>query len=68
MSVHAHHPTGDIEVWIEPTIEVAHNEGLNDFKVHEVLKVVRKREAEIRAAWVAVRGERGDAPPEPAGP
>ncbi len=56
--VYVHHPTGDAQIWIEPSIEVAPNSTLTPFRVGEVARVVRERESEIRAAWDRVHGRR----------
>jgi hypothetical protein len=56
--VYAHHPTGDAQIWIEPSIEVAPNSTLTPFRAGEVTRVVRERESEIRAAWDRVHGRR----------
>jgi hypothetical protein len=52
VSIHAHHPTGDAKIWMLPSIELAWNHGLTRYKVDEILKIARNREADIRAAWV----------------
>lgn len=42
---------GEAKFWIEPTIELAKNYGLNEHTVREALGLVMEHENEIRAAW-----------------
>jgi len=53
MHVHVHHADGEAKYWLEPEIELAKNYGLNPRRLSAVLKLVRRHQDEIRAAWQA---------------
>jgi hypothetical protein len=51
------HPSGSARVWLDPTIELADNEGLTEPRVALVLRAVKKHEGELRNAWHQVHGK-----------
>lgn len=51
MHVHVQSSEGEVEIWLEPRIEVARSYGLDAQDVNRVLRLVRQREQEIRDAW-----------------
>ena len=51
MHVHAHHAEGEAKFWLVPEIEPAVNYGLSQRRVTAKLKLIRRHEHEIRAAW-----------------
>jgi hypothetical protein len=51
MHVHLQHADGEAKFWLEPQIEVAANHGLNPRRLAAALRLVRRSESEIRAAW-----------------
>ena len=51
MHVHIQHAGGEAKVWIEPRVEVAQNYGLSPRQLAAALRLVRRNENEIRAAW-----------------
>ena len=53
MHVHVHSARGEAKFWLEPKIELAQNYGLPQTEVTAALRLIRKREDEIRKAWKA---------------
>jgi len=53
MHVHVHGTNGEAKFWVEPTIKLAKNYGLNDRQLRVALRLIREHEDEIRAAWEA---------------
>lgn len=51
--VHVQCADGEAKFWLEPTIELAQNYGLNKRQLHATLKIVQDHEDEIRQAWEA---------------
>ena len=51
MHVHAYHAEGEAKFWLEPEIELAVNYGLSQRRITAALKLIRRHEDEIRAAW-----------------
>lgn len=51
LHVHVQGQAGEAKFWLEPSIELAGNWGLNDSKVKSALRLINEHEAEIRAAW-----------------
>ena len=51
MHVHVYHANGEAKFWVEPTVEVAANYGLNAARLNEALKLVEEHVDEIRLAW-----------------
>jgi hypothetical protein len=49
--VHVQHATGEAKIWLDPRVELAHNLGLTPVRVATALRLARKHEYEIRAAW-----------------
>lgn len=50
--VHVLGADGEAKIWVEPELEVARNWGLSVKKLRRALELVRKRENEIREAWI----------------
>ena len=51
MHVHVHCADGEAKFWIEPSIEVAHNAGMNQRQVRAAQTLVEVHADEIRRAW-----------------
>jgi hypothetical protein len=51
--VHVQHATGEAKMWLDPTIELAHNYGLSPSRLAAALRLVQEHADEIRAAWKA---------------
>jgi hypothetical protein len=51
MHVHVYHANGEAKFWLEPTVELAANYGLNAPRVNEALKLIEEHLDEIRRAW-----------------
>ena len=51
--VHVQHPTGELKVWLEPEISLAHNYGLSPQRIAAVLRLTEEHHAQILAAWHA---------------
>jgi len=49
--VHVHHADGEAKIWLEPQVEVAQNHGLSARRLAAALRLVRRYDNEIRAAW-----------------
>jgi len=46
-----YHSDGEVKIWLDPNIELAHNSGLSAQRVVTTLRLVREHEDEIRKAW-----------------
>lgn len=53
MRVHVHvaHTDGEAKFWLEPTIELALNQGLSQKQINEAQALVRTHHEEIVHAW-----------------
>ena len=51
MHVHVHCADGETQFWLEPSIELAQNLGLNSRQLRTVQSLIEVHEDEIRAAW-----------------
>ena len=51
MHVHVFHANGEAKFWLEPTVELAANYGLNAPRVNEASKLIEEHLDEIRSAW-----------------
>lgn len=51
--VHVHHEDGEAKFWLEPTVELAQNYGLNRRRITAAITLIRRHENEIRDAWQA---------------
>jgi Domain of unknown function (DUF4160) len=51
MHVHVQCPDGEAKFWLEPTIALAHNQGLSGQQVRAAQQLVEARADEIRSAW-----------------
>ena len=49
--VHVSHAEGEAKFWLEPSVELADNSGLNAAKLAAALDLVRRHESEIHTAW-----------------
>lgn len=49
--VHVISSDGEIKIWMEPSIEVAHTVNLSEKQVNEILKIVESRKEEINGSW-----------------
>jgi hypothetical protein len=52
-------PEGQVKFWLEPKVELAQNYELSDRQLATALRLVRKHQDEIRAAWETHFGGRG---------
>jgi hypothetical protein len=51
MHVHVFHANGEAKFWLEPTVELAVNHGLNTPRLNEASKLIEEHLDEIRSAW-----------------
>ncbi len=51
MHVHIESPDGELNVWLEPGIEVAQNHGIPEREVTKILRIVKERHVEIEQRW-----------------
>ena len=51
MHVHVTHTDGEAKFWMEPTIEIAMNQGLSQKQVNDALALVRSHREEMSHAW-----------------
>ena len=49
--IHVAHTDGEAKFWLEPSIELALNKGLNSKQVNEALLLVQQHREEILNAW-----------------
>jgi Domain of unknown function (DUF4160) len=49
--IHVAHTDGEAKFWLEPSIELALNKGLNSKQVSEALLLVQQHREEILNAW-----------------
>jgi hypothetical protein len=49
--VHVHHAEGEAKFWLDPEIQLALSSGLSPRRLATALRLVRRHEDEIRAAW-----------------
>lgn len=49
--VHVICPDGEAKYWLEPKVELAQNQGLNERKLRTVQRVIEENYDAIRAAW-----------------
>ena len=51
LHVHVISPDGEAKFWLEPTIELAVNKGLNATELTELKRLIEERQHEIREHW-----------------
>lgn len=51
MHVHVSHTDGEAKFWLEPTIELAMNQGLTQKQIGEAQSLAQHHYEEIRNAW-----------------
>ena len=51
MHIHVYHQEGEAKFWLEPDVALAVNYGLKPRRITAALKLIRRHEDEIRAAW-----------------
>ena len=49
--IHVTHTDGEAKFWLEPTIELAINQGLNSKQIADALSLVKQHQEEILNAW-----------------
>jgi hypothetical protein len=49
--VHVTCSTGEAKFWLEPSIELAQNHGLDPRQIRAALALIQSHEAQIRDAW-----------------
>jgi Domain of unknown function (DUF4160) len=57
--VHVQHADGQAKFWLEPEVALAQNYELSDRQISTAVRLVRKHQNEIRAAWEKHFGRRG---------
>ena len=50
--VHVQSPGGEAKFWLEPTIALAQNTGLNARELRVVQQLIEERADELRIAWI----------------
>jgi hypothetical protein len=53
MHVHVQHANGEAKFWMEPSIELAVNYGLNTRQINAAMRLIKEHEHEIRIQWQA---------------
>ena len=51
MHVHVTHEKHEAKFWLEPTIELAHNNGLTSVQIKRARRLIEEHEDEIKAEW-----------------
>jgi hypothetical protein len=51
MHIHVQCEHGEAKFWIEPAVELARNDGLNDSELRFARQTIEDRANEIRTAW-----------------
>ena len=51
LHVHVISPEGEAKFWLEPTIELATNQGFRSTELIELERIIEERENEIREHW-----------------
>jgi len=51
LHIHVYCAEGEAKFWIEPEIGLAHNAGLNDTEIKDILRIIYERKEEIKDAW-----------------
>ena len=51
MHVHVAHTDGEAKFWLEPTIELAMNQGLSKKQLREASSLAQDHDEEINHAW-----------------
>jgi len=49
--VHVVQGAKQCKFWLEPTIEIADNNGFRKFELNEILKIITKNETEFKNKW-----------------
>jgi len=52
LHVHVVCPDGEAKYWLEPSIGLAHNYGLNPRQLRAIEALIRDHEEQIRTAWL----------------
>ena len=50
LHVHVYHADGEAKFWLEPSIELAQNYGLNDRQIRAAEALIRRHDDDLRAA------------------
>lgn len=53
MRVHVHSREGEAKFWLEPTIELAHNYGLNESQLRAAQALIEAHADVIRSSWAS---------------
>jgi hypothetical protein len=51
LHIHVYSSAGEAKFWMEPEIKLAHNAGLNDSEIKDILRIINERQEEIKDAW-----------------
>ena len=51
LHVHVQGQQGEAKFWLEPSIELAQNFGMNQTSIRTARRLIEEREDEIRGAW-----------------
>jgi hypothetical protein len=49
--IHVYHADGEAKFWLEPSVELAANYGLNSTRLREAANIIEEHLDEIRGAW-----------------
>jgi hypothetical protein len=49
--IHVLGSDGEAKFWMEPQIELAHNYGISQKEITELIEIIKSHENEIREAW-----------------
>ncbi len=49
--IHVTSPDGEAKFWVEPTVELALNQGLRDVEIRELFDIIQEHNHEIRTHW-----------------
>ena len=49
--IHVAKEYNQCKFWLEPTIELAYNNGFRKFELNEILKIITKNETEFKNKW-----------------
>ena len=52
MHIHVQGQNGEVEFWLESTIDLAQHVGLSRREINEAHRLVQEHENEIRSAWL----------------
>ena len=51
MHVHVTHENHEAKFWLEPTVELAHNNGLKSNQIKQARRLIEEHKDEIKSQW-----------------